>query len=161
MSDMNRRTRGRFVKKSVAGRLKKLADSRAHKPPQVSLIPANEHSYAIPTHIHDEPDTQINETEYYVPCDLLPLSHCRFIVELDHLSDQLKACNSCSRHILLHKALGVRPYGVCGILYIPCECGEVKKIKLGKTHHTGKDRRGVGAFDVNTKAATGTFCTCT
>ena len=34
-------------------------------------------------------------------------------------------------------------------------CGHVAKIKLGKTHLSGNNKRGIGTFDINTKAATG------
>jgi hypothetical protein len=30
-------------------------------------------------------------------------------------------------------------------------CGHVAKIKLGKTHHSGNNKRGIGTFDINTK----------
>jgi hypothetical protein len=36
----------------------------------------------------------------------------------------------------------------------------VAKIKLGKTHHSGNNKRGTGTFDINTKAATGAFYSC-
>ena len=34
------------------------------------------------------------------------------------------------------------------------------KIKLGKTHLSGNNKRGIGTFDINTKAATGAFDSC-
>ena len=39
-------------------------------------------------------------------------------------------------------------------------CGHVAKIKLGKTHLSGNNKRGIGTFDINTKAATGAFDSC-
>jgi hypothetical protein len=46
-------------------------------------------------------------------------------------------------------------------LYVQCPgCGHVAKIKLGKTHHSGNNKRGTGTFDINTKAATGAFYSC-
>jgi len=45
-------------------------------------------------------------------------------------------------------------------MYVQCPgCGHV----LGKTHHTkcsGNNKRGIGTFDINTKAATGAFYSC-
>ena len=34
------------------------------------------------------------------------------------------------------------------------------KIKLGKNHLSGNNKRGIGTFDINTKAATGAFYSC-
>ncbi|VDI11823.1 Hypothetical predicted protein [Mytilus galloprovincialis] len=42
-------------------------------------------------------------------------------------------------------------------LYIVCHrpiCGRLIKIKLGKTHYPGENKRVIGVFDVNTKIAT-------
>ena len=36
-------------------------------------------------------------------------------------------------------------------------CGHVAKFKLGKTHHSGNNKRGIGTFDKDTQAATGAF----
>jgi hypothetical protein len=44
-------------------------------------------------------------------------------------------------------------------MYFQCPgCGYVGKIKLGITHHSGNNKRGIGTLDINTKAATGAFC---
>lgn len=41
-------------------------------------------------------------------------------------------------------------------MYVQCpDCGFISKVYLGKTHHTGNNIRGRGAFDINTKIATG------
>ena len=34
------------------------------------------------------------------------------------------------------------------------------KFKLGKIHHSGNNKRGIGTFDIDTKAATGAFYSC-
>lgn len=53
-------------------------------------------------------------------------------------------------------SLGVKPAGVTGIVYVQCpDCGFISKVYLGKTHHTRKNIRGRGAFDIYTKVATG------
>ena len=96
----------------------------------------------------------------YVPLDLVPMDHCRFIVDLGFLAQQMISCQHCPSALHLCNGIGVRPYGFSGILYVQCsDCGRVSLIKLGKTHHSGnsKTKRGLGAFDVNTKAATGTI----
>ncbi|CAG2219652.1 unnamed protein product [Mytilus edulis] len=57
----------------------------------------------------------------------------------------------------LSNALGVRPMGVSGMMYIQCtQCGTINKLKLGKTHRPPDSKRtGVGIFNVNTKLAAG------
>ncbi|CAC5423768.1 unnamed protein product [Mytilus coruscus] len=56
-----------------------------------------------------------------------------------------------------NNALGVRPMGVSGMMYIQCtQCGTINKLKLGKTHRPPDSKKtGVGIFDVNTKLAAG------
>lgn len=91
-----------------------------------------------------------------LPVDLLPLDHCRYVCELDLIAQQLKHCTTCSINLHLHNSLGVRPYGVTGIVYVKCHiCESVNRIRLGKTHHSTEHKRGLGTFDVNTKLATG------
>ena len=34
------------------------------------------------------------------------------------------------------------------------------KFKLGKTHHSENNKRGIGTFDIDTQAATGAFYSC-
>ena len=34
------------------------------------------------------------------------------------------------------------------------------KFKVGKTHHSGNNKRGIGTFDIDTQAATGAFYSC-
>ncbi|CAC5407139.1 unnamed protein product [Mytilus coruscus] len=78
----------------------------------------------------------------YIPPDLVPLS-----------------CRECSIPLHLHDAKGVRCYGLTGIVYIICQnssCQTLNRIKLGKVHF-GREKKGVGIFYVNTKAATGFF----
>ncbi|XP_076086897.1 uncharacterized protein LOC143057475 [Mytilus galloprovincialis] len=92
----------------------------------------------------------------YIPPDLVPLSHCRLVTELDTLANQLKSCRECTIPLHLHDAKGVRCYGLTGIVYIICKnlsCQTLNRIKLGKVHF-GREKKGVGIFDVNTKAAT-------
>ncbi|CAC5392244.1 unnamed protein product [Mytilus coruscus] len=104
-------------------------------------------------HEHDRDDL----FHEYIPSDLVPLDHCRFLCELEYLASQLKSCTGCDKPLHLHNASGVRCYGVSGILYIICHrpiCGRLNKIKLGKTHYPGENKRGIGVFDVNTKIAT-------
>jgi hypothetical protein len=43
----------------------------------------------------------------YIPSDLVPLSHCRFIV--DFMAEHLKHCQFCQSSLHLYNALGVRP----------------------------------------------------
>jgi hypothetical protein len=46
-------------------------------------------------------------------------------------------------------------------MYVQCPgCGHVAKIKLGKAHHSGNNKRGIGTFDINTKSATSAFYSC-
>ncbi|CAG2196487.1 unnamed protein product [Mytilus edulis] len=91
----------------------------------------------------------------YIPSDLVPLSHFRFIVDLGFMAEQLKLCQSCQSTLHLYNAVGVKPLGFSGLMYVQCpECGGVTKIILGKTHHSGNSKRGCGTFDINTKAAT-------
>ncbi|CAC5366709.1 unnamed protein product [Mytilus coruscus] len=92
----------------------------------------------------------------YIPPDLVPLSHCRLVTELDTLANQLKGCRECSIPLHLHDPKGVRCYGLTGIVYIICQnssCQTLNRIKLGKVHF-GREKKGVGIFYVNTKAAT-------
>ncbi|CAC5422265.1 unnamed protein product [Mytilus coruscus] len=91
-----------------------------------------------------------------LPTDLLPLNHCKYVVELDYIVQQLKQCSKCEVPLQLHNSLGVKPYGVAGILYIQCtKCGDISRIILGKTHHANSSRKGVGTCDVKTKLAAG------
>ncbi|CAG2238603.1 unnamed protein product [Mytilus edulis] len=112
-------------------------------------------------HIHevvidDDYDINVDFDFLPLPTDLLPLNHCRYVVELDYIVQQLKQCSKCDEPLHLQNSLGVKPYGVAGILYVQCtECGDVARIRLGKTHHANKNKRGVGRFDVNTKLAAG------
>lgn len=112
-------------------------------------------------HIHevvidDDNDINVDFDFLPLPSDLLPLNHCRYVVELDYIVQQLKQCSKCEEPLHLQNSLGVKPYGVAGILYVQCsECGDVAKIRLGKTHYANKNKRGVGRFDVNTKLAAG------
>lgn len=93
----------------------------------------------------------------FLPQDLVSLGHCRFIIELDILAKQLEKCTKCSVPLHLSNALGVRPMGVSGVLYLKCkECCSINRLKLGKTHHLADNKgTGVGIFDVNTKLAAG------
>ena len=55
--------------------------------------------------------------------------------------------------------MGVRPLECSGLMYVQW-MWYVAKIKLEKTHHSGNNKRGIGTFDINTKAATGAFYSC-
>ena len=71
--------------------------------------------------IDTEVDAVQNEVLFdYIPSDLVPLSHCRFIVDLDFMAEQLKhsilsANPSCD---IVYYALGVRPLVFSGLMYI-------------------------------------------
>ena len=94
-----------------------------------------DHTYALPIAtqpyiIDNEPfsiyseieiDTEVdavqNEVLFdYIPSDLVPLSHCRFIVNF--MAEQLKHCQFCQSTLHLYNALGVRPLGFSGLMYI-------------------------------------------
>jgi hypothetical protein len=45
----------------------------------------------------------------------------------------------------------VRPLGCSGLMYVQW---------MEKTHHSGNNKRAIGTFDINTKAATGAFYSC-
>lgn len=139
----------------------------------VEVLVNLDHTYTLPLVLDNDPleifseievHTEVNKGENienellfdYIPSDLVPLSHCRFIVDLGFVAEQLKHCQSCQSTLHLYNALGVKPLGFSGLMYVQCpECGGVTKIKLGKTHHSGNSKRGCGTFDINTKAATG------
>ena len=144
---------GRFSRKKKQKRIQNFVE-RTKSPSNsnfITLTQGSDHTYA--TNDNDcEMDFDFGE---YIPSDLLPIGFCRFVTELDFVASQLKSCKDCDYPLFLHNALGVRPYGVCGVVYIQCDCGAVNKIKLGKTHHAGQSGRGIGAFDVNTKTAAG------
>jgi hypothetical protein len=86
------------------------------------------------------------------------LSNCRFIVDLGFMAEQWKHCQFYQSTLHLYNALGVRPLGFSGLMYLQCPgCGHVAKIKLGKTHHSWNNKRGIGTLDINT---TGAFFSC-
>ncbi|CAC5422540.1 unnamed protein product [Mytilus coruscus] len=120
-----------------------------------------DYSYANPVTL-TENNTASKLTDdnlIYLPPDLVPLCHCRLVTELDTLANQLKSCRECSIPLHLHDAKGVRCYGLTGIVYIICQnssCHTLNRVKLGKVHFE-REKKGVGIFDVNTKAATGFF----
>ena len=113
-----------------------------------------------------EVNTEVNAVQNevlfdYIPSDLVPLSHCRLIVDFGFMAEQLKHSQFCQSTLHVYNALGVRPLGFSGLMYVQCPgCGHVAKIKLEKTHHSGNNKRGIGTFDINTKAATGAFYSC-
>lgn len=127
------------------------------------------------TENHDSIDTDsleindnINEpATVYVAAEggpgLTPLGCYRTIVELDVLAAQLEQCCFCSFPLHLKNSVGVVHKGLGGWVHVKCDysnCQQINKIVLSKMHHTshtdlGVRRHGHGAFDVNTKAATG------
>jgi len=68
------------------------------------------------------------------------------------MAEQLKHCQCCQSTLHLYYSLGVRPLGFSGLMYVQCPgCGHVAKIKLGKTHYCGNNKRGIGTFDIMQK----------
>ncbi|CAG2243556.1 unnamed protein product [Mytilus edulis] len=64
-----------------------------------------------------------------IPSDLVDLSYCSFVAELDVLAKQLQQCTKCCTPLHLHNSLGVIPRGLSGILFVQCtECGNVDRI---------------------------------
>ena len=58
--------------------------------------------------------------------------------------------------------MGDRPLGFSGLMYIrKSNVLDVvmwqNSTELGKTHYSGNNKRGIGTFDIDTKAATGSF----
>lgn len=103
-----------------------------------------------------ESDTDFTCATQDLPTDLVDLDYCRFIVDLGVLAKQLDKCSSCSKPLRLTNSLGVKPAGATETVYVQCpDCGFISMVYLGKTHHTGNNIRGRGAFDINTKVATG------
>ena len=89
---------------------------------------------------------------------LIAMTDYREVVELGLLAEGLKHCKFCDRELSLCDALGIRPYGLSGILYVPCKqdsCGLLNLIHLGKWHHVEGSKAVV--YDVNTKCANGKF----
>ena len=153
--------KGRFSKTHYAEKIETLVQNRKLvkcRNLNASFASKTDHPYALS---FDDKDTE-DDFDVHLPADLVPLSHCRFVVELDTLSAQLKSCRKCNCPLYLHEAQGVRPYGLTGIVYIVCSnsaCGALNRLKLGKVHHEN-EKRGVGIFDVNTKAAAGLWYEC-
>ena len=101
------------------------------------------------TEWYESPLSQFNTSR------LIAIDQYREIVELDLLAKGLEHCNQCWQALSLCDSLGIRPYGLSGILYVSCSCGMVNSIPLGKRHPTGVNS---SAFDVNTKCAQGKIC---
>ncbi|CAC5392601.1 unnamed protein product [Mytilus coruscus] len=156
-----RNHKGRFSRtKSVKKITKLILDRVQQKHKNNNRV--SDHSYATfcnpvtPTE-NITASTLTDDDLTYIPPDLVPLSHCRLVTELDTLANQLKSCRECTIPLHLHDAKGVRCYGLTGIVYIICKassCQTLNRIKLGKVHF-GREKKGVGIFYVNLKAATG------
>ena len=77
------------------------------------------------TEVDTEVDAVLNEVLFdYIPSDLVPLSHCRFVVDTQF----------CQSTLHVYNALGIRPLGFSGSMYmylcVQCPgCGHVAKIK--------------------------------
>ena len=84
---------------------------------------------------------------------LVGIGEHREIVELDVLIKGLEHCTGCLQELSLSGAIGIKPYGLSGILYVMCKCGFPNSVHLGKRHCVPGTR--AMAYDVNTKCATG------
>ncbi|CAC5381072.1 unnamed protein product [Mytilus coruscus] len=67
--------------------------------------------------VDDEYNINVDFDLLPLPTDLLPLNHCRYVVELDYIVQQLKQCSKCEVPLQLHNSLGVKPYGVAGMIH--------------------------------------------
>ena len=89
----------------------------------------------------------------YVPQDVLT---GRRIVELGHLSNQLKMCSNCQYELSLSNAVQETRYGFGSVLSVMCRfCGSINNIETSKRHRHDGSKRGPKTFVVNTKAVVG------
>ncbi|CAC5401770.1 unnamed protein product [Mytilus coruscus] len=169
---IRRNKRGKFSKSPNISKFKRFKElvfiKNWNKKKEITPLPSfpfeSDHSYCTSDNtnpeIHEEIEFNFksNSDDLFggaLPANLLPLDHCRYVCELDLIAQLLKHCTKCSMNLHLHNSLGVRPYGVTGIVYVKCHmCESVNRIRLGKTHYSTKHKTGVGTFDVNTKLAT-------
>jgi len=93
----------------------------------------------------------VGADENYVPEDVLT---GRRIVELGHLSNQLKMFTNC-QHSLSNTVHETR-YGFGLVLAVMCRfCGTINNIETSKRHRHAKTKRGPKTLVVNTKAVVG------
>ncbi|KAL5019190.1 hypothetical protein ScPMuIL_004912 [Solemya velum] len=71
--------------------------------------------------------------------------------------DELRSCSDCEEALQLHRITEERRYGLSSLLYVECVCGTLNSITTSKSHHAKESKRGVPAYDVNTKAALGMY----
>ncbi|XP_070549492.1 uncharacterized protein [Ptychodera flava] len=78
------------------------------------------------------------------------------LVNLGVLARGLDACNVCHEHLRLTQCQSETKYGGGSVLHIPCDqCGSINNVYPSKTHRKVELSRGMQAFDVNAKIATG------
>ena len=96
-----------------------------------------DHTYALPIAtepyiINNKPfsiyseievNTEVNAVQNevlfdYIPSDLVPLSHCRFIVDFGFMAEQLKHCQFCQSTLHVYYALRVRTLGFSSLMSI-------------------------------------------
>lgn len=99
----------------------------------------------------DVPD--VGTDEIYVPEDIFK---GRRIVELGHLSNQLKMCTNCKHELTLSNTVRENRYGFGSVLTVMCRfCGTLNNIETSKRHRLDGSKRGPKTFVVNTKAVVG------
>ena len=79
----------------------------------------------------------------------------RRVVELGCLAESLGKCKNteCTRVLDLRNTIIERQIGLGSVLLVKCECGEMNRVRTGKTHR--EKNKGVPIFDMNTKVAEG------
>jgi len=85
----------------------------------------------------------------YVPEDVLT---GQGIVELGHLSNQLKMCTNCHHELSLSNTVQETRYGFGSVLAVMCRfCGSINNTETSKRHRHDGTKTGPKTF-VNTKA---------
>ena len=78
------------------------------------------------------------------------------VVNLGVLAQELDSCKVCRNHLRLIKCTGETKYGGGSVLHVECHnCGASNNVYTNKTHRNVGQKRGMAAFDINTKIATG------
>ncbi|XP_077988114.1 uncharacterized protein LOC144442609 [Glandiceps talaboti] len=78
------------------------------------------------------------------------------VVNLGVLAQELDSCKVCRNHLRLIKCTGETKYGGGSVLHVECHnCGANNNVYTNKTHRNVGQKRGMAAFDINTKIATG------
>ena len=131
--------KGKFVKAKVNTKLLALLDRNHHRG---ELNEKTEDSFKTPIEV---PDADVSWRKG------------RRVVELGLVADQLRKCIDCGQRLFLDRTLNETRYGLASILHVQCHCGITNSINTGKSHHTSSSKKGMPAFDVNTKAALGMY----